>query len=166
MTTFASQKITTPWRNIGDNRKMRVTMRHDDECRNGHNTFAITADIYKGGCFDSGGCLHDEIREHFPELAHLIQWHLCSTDGPLHYIANTAYHAGDLDCWNKPGKDRDFDAARHCAIWPEATDDELSLPAPELAAKLRDRLPELLERFRAAVESAGFRYLNTQEETP
>ena len=28
-----------------------------------------------------------------PELAPYIKWHLVSSDGPLHYIANTVYHA-------------------------------------------------------------------------
>ncbi len=44
-----------------------------------------------------GGCIHDEIAKHFPELFPLIKWHLCSTDGPMHYEANTIYHAGDRD---------------------------------------------------------------------
>lgn len=42
---------------------------------------------------DSGGCIHDEVAKHFPELAHLIKWHLSSTDGPMHYVANTVYWA-------------------------------------------------------------------------
>ena len=82
--------------------KMTVTTRFDDRCGNGHNTFSITADITGRRGFniiDMGGCLHDEIREHFPEIAHLIRWHLVSTDGPLHYIANTTYFASDRDCW-------------------------------------------------------------------
>lgn len=40
-----------------------------------------------------GGCCHDEVAKHFPELAPLIKWHLCSSDGPMHYLANTVYHA-------------------------------------------------------------------------
>jgi len=78
--------------------EMTVQVRFDDECGNGHNTFSITADI-RGRGIDMGGCLHDEIREHFPELAHLIRWHLVSTDGPMHYIANTTYLASDRDHW-------------------------------------------------------------------
>jgi len=78
--------------------EMTVQLRFDDQCGNGHNTFAITADI-RGRHIDMGGCLHDEIREHFPELAHLIRWHLVSTDGPMHYIANTTYLASDRDHW-------------------------------------------------------------------
>lgn len=77
--------------------RITVELRFDDECRNGHETFAITADIRENGLEYMGGCCHDEIAQHFPELAHLIKWHLVSTDGPLHYIANTLYHAGDRD---------------------------------------------------------------------
>jgi hypothetical protein len=40
---------------------------------------------------------HDEVVKHFPELAPFIKWHLCSSDGPMHYVANTLYHAGDRD---------------------------------------------------------------------
>ncbi|MCP4485389.1 MAG: hypothetical protein GY823_12645, partial [Flavobacteriaceae bacterium] len=77
-----------------------VTVRYDDECSNGHNTFAITGDIYKKGCRSDkynymGGCIHEEIIKHFPELKHLIKWHLVSSDEPMHYLANTLYHARD-----------------------------------------------------------------------
>lgn len=75
---------------------MHVDMRFDDNCRNGHNTFAITAEVRsptRG--FEAGGCMHDEIAVVFPELAPLILWHLCSTDGPMHYVANTVYHADE-----------------------------------------------------------------------
>jgi hypothetical protein len=84
-------------------REYRITahVRHDDQCGNGHNTFSITGEIdeKRGGVFReySGGCIHDDIAKHFPELAVFIKWHLTSTDGPLHYIANTVYHAGDRD---------------------------------------------------------------------
>lgn len=84
----------------GASKKIIVNVRHDDECSNGHNSFAITATIWsskvRGDC-ESCGCLHEEIAKHFPELAHLIQWHLVDTDGPMHYFANALYFAGDLD---------------------------------------------------------------------
>lgn len=79
--------------------RMIVNIRYDDECGNGHNTFAITGEI--GGTRqnpDMCGCIHDEIAEHAPELAHLIKWHLVSSDGPMHYVANTLYHASEKDC--------------------------------------------------------------------
>lgn len=81
--------------------RITVELRFDDQCNNGRETFAITADIRaaEGGYWREymGGCCHEEIAKQFPELAHLIQWHLVSTDGPMHYIANTVYHAGDRD---------------------------------------------------------------------
>jgi len=38
-----------------------------------------------------GGCLHEEISKHFPELIPYIRWHLTGWDGPMHYAANAAY---------------------------------------------------------------------------
>ncbi len=85
--------------------KITATARHDDDCHNGRNTFSITGEIYqraKGNNLwmeDSSGCVHEEIAEHFPELAPLIKWHLTSTDGPLHYVENTMYLASERDCY-------------------------------------------------------------------
>ena len=192
-------------------------LRYDDECNNGHNTFAITGEIWKarngvkvGRDMESGGCIHEDIAKHFPELAPLIKWHLCSSDGPMHYIGNTVYLAGERDCWGmlkgefrqhtsrgqqnngvegvpnwvldlpdrqsrdvyateKPtpvtvewkaygrtgeGKGRELDKARSAAVWPDATDEDLT--APGLEERLKARLPRLLEEFKAAVESLGF----------
>jgi hypothetical protein len=182
---------------------LTVTIRFDDQCKNGHQTFAITGS-YRAG----GGCCHDLITVIFPELAYLIKWHLVSTDGPMYYIANTVYHASNRDyngllsgetkqirngktgllCWkletipaNMPqyidadicphdtamikyvprckvgeGKKRDFKAARSCAVWPEATDDQLSLEKADLTVLLNARLPQLIADFRADMESIGF----------
>lgn len=57
-----------------------VNMCFEDEYKNGHETFAITAHVYKSGDHDwqSCGWLHDETKIVFPELAHLIKWHLVS----------------------------------------------------------------------------------------
>lgn len=203
-----------------DGTQYRITakVRYDDQCGNGHNSFSITADIdRKDGCGswreDSGGCCHDKFAKHFPQLAPLIKWHLTSADGPMHYVANTCYHAGDKD-WNglragefrqhtsrgkiqnggiegvpnwvleipdriardvysaeKPapvvcewkaygrtgeGKIRELDHARSTAVWPDATDEDLT--APGLEARLMARLPALMVEFKAAVESLGFTY--------
>lgn len=169
----------------GQRYKITATVRHDDECGNGYNNFAITGDLYemtKNGCQVNvaGGCIHEEIKKHFPELAKYIKWHLCGTDGPTHYIDNTLYFAGDRDCWGKAlgepkgyekaikfevveiptgyseGKQREFEAARASAIWEDATDEELSLPSEELKQKLLDRLPKLLDDFKKDVEELGF----------
>ena len=92
--------IGRPIAGYGKGALLSVEIRFDDECGNGHNTFAITAEVKRPGERDieAGGCLHDDIAQVFPELAPLIVWHLVSTNGPMHYIANTTYLAGDLDC--------------------------------------------------------------------
>lgn len=258
----------------GGKSQMRVNIRFDDNCKNGHESFAITADvkdlsIRNGNRFVAGGCLHDDIKRFFPELAPLIKWHLTSTDGPLHYVANTVYLAGNRDhngrlkgepyrfetvvtvgssplpanvksnfkkflqdltaetelslldiseiehdkdsktfkpkytfngvpctkwhecpfdnkeeaelwrgiikthiaalahgghyikfekratAWGE-GKAREFEAAREAAVWPEATDEQLSLEPGQLKALLMQRLPALQAEFKAAVTGAGF----------
>lgn len=274
--TFTSQKWISERRRApqySDKAEMQVSVRFDDGCRNGHNTFAITADVtepsrVKGRRIDvAGGCLHDDIAKVFPELAPLIKWHLTSSEGPMHYIANTVYLAGDRDhngkragepwafddaikfgdfpiiykvksreflkflqeiaTWspdgqagalipvavaheNKPGdnykfspkyqfagdalrqwhecpfeseesaaqfasaflnfkpafirvptlwsegKERELDAARRAAVWPDATDAELSAPPDELKAALEKRHSQLMADFRSDMESAGF----------
>lgn len=192
-----------------------ATVRHDDECGNGHNSFSITATILdRHGRDIAGGCMHAEVSRYFPELAPFIKWHLTSTDGPMHYLANTLYHVSERDhwgllkgefrqhtsrgqqnggvagvpCWElelpereacsvytaeKPapvvlewraygttgeGKVRELDHARSSAVWPDATDAELCVPADELRKKLIARLPALMAEFKTAVESLGFVY--------
>ena len=115
----------------------------DDSCGNGHNTFSMTVDTYKNGRMIACGCQHDIVEKVFPEYAKYIKWHLCSTDGPLHYIANTMY-------WQK---EHNFKNAKASAIWPDCR-------APEDMNKwaLEDRLPDLMIEFKAAMESLGFTY--------
>lgn len=136
-----------------------ATVRHDDRCKNGHNTFSITGELYdiphrihgeasvknaKGKTLwlVSCGCIHQEIAERIPELAPLIKWHLTSTDGPMYYVANTMYHviAADLE------------SARSCAVWPDAELEDFT------EEKLKARLPALMEEFKRDVESFGFIY--------
>jgi len=132
----------------GEPHRMVVTVRHDDRCKNGHNSFSITADIFRMSQSleskdpEACGCLHDEIAKAFPELVPLIQWHLTSTDGPMHYIANTLY-------WVEQGK---LEHARNSAVWPEAELEDFT------KEKLLERLPTLLQKFRIAVTNAGLEY--------
>lgn len=130
--------------------KLIVEIRHDDECENGHNSFTITAKLSEQLAngqdrFFAGGRLHEEVVRFFPELEKYIKWHLCSTDGPMHYIANTMYFASSTA--------PDLKAARDCAIWPDATLEQL-----QDKEALEARRPALLEKFRAAVESLGLTY--------
>jgi hypothetical protein len=119
-----------------------ATVRHDDRCGNGHNTFSITGDVYVGRRLDTCGCIHDLIAEHFPELREYIKWHLVSTDGPLHYIDNSLY-------WVKEGN---LDHARSSAVWPDAEVEDIT------EENLQERLPALMADFKAAVESLGMEY--------
>lgn len=74
-------------------------IRFNDEYKNGHQTFAITGEVYEHGkprtdrYMISCGCCHDDIAEAYPVLAPFIQWHLSSTDGPMHYHADASYWA-------------------------------------------------------------------------
>jgi len=135
--------------------RIYAKVRYDDECGNGHNTFSITGEIYRrsGNRYynDSFGCIHDEVAKHFPELAPFLKWHLMSSDGPLHYVANTIYHASEYPDDHILAKSPDINAARNSAIWPEATIDQLK---DETA--LLKRLPNLIEDFRSDVLSLGF----------
>jgi hypothetical protein len=144
---------------LSDGSVLVASVRFDDECKNGHNTFAIMADLYeetrrngeqsvvnsrgKKRYLTSYRCQHDLVAAHFPELAPLIKWHLTSTDGPMYYVADTVYHA-------QKGR---LDYARRSAITPDATLAELGDEEWLLA-----RLPALMVEFRAAVESLGFVY--------
>lgn len=98
-TLTKNQKIKLPTREFyyyGEPCKIFPIIRYDDECNNGHNTFAITCDIRNSrGIWIAGGCCHEEFAQAYPEYAHLIKWHLCSSDEPLYYIANTLYHASN-----------------------------------------------------------------------
>lgn len=223
--------------------------------------FSLTADVYehREGRWQwvSGGCMHDDIAKHFPELGRYVKWHLCDRRGPMHYLANTIYLAGDRDYYGRRagepcrweervefesfpvklavdyafakwleseqngrewqegadyevirvdhprerekfgpkftfggapdewyqcpfdseqealdflaamqryrwrivkivtgysgGKERELDAARRAAVWPDATDDELM--ADDLRERLEARLPALLDEFNADMSS-------------
>jgi hypothetical protein len=141
------------------NELLEICVRHDDRCGNGHNTFSITADLYTQGYIKGepstyqsngvrvstsrSGMLHDEIRKRFPMLSPYLKWHLCSTDGPLHYIENTTY-------WAWKG---DLEKARSCAIWPVASIEQL-----RDIKVLKNRLPGLMKEFKSAVEELGLVY--------
>jgi hypothetical protein len=94
LTKSQTKTFTKSGRNLrGELVKITATVRYDDQCGNGKNTFSITGSMSDG----SGGCIHEDIAHFFPELAPLIKWHLVSSDGPMHYLANVVYMAGDRD---------------------------------------------------------------------
>jgi hypothetical protein len=75
-----------------------IKIRLNDECKNGHQYFSITADLYTGsGRSDrniiSCGCLHDEILKSAPQFKMFVDLHLCDYDGvPTYAVANGFYH--------------------------------------------------------------------------
>ena len=151
---LTKNQVRTISKNITHNehqRVMTVTLRYDDRCNNGHNTFSITGDICtltRRTCI-VGGCIHDEIREFFPELVKYIKWHLCSSNGPLYYIENTLYHASVKPEYLSE-KSADLDAARICAIWPEANLEDFT------EENLLKRLPALIQEFARDMEELDF----------
>ena len=93
MSELTKNQVTVKSKQISKSEKLVVQIRHDDNCGNGHNSFAITAGLFENRRWVSGGCQHELVAEHFPELAPFLKWHLCSTDSPMHYVANTVYLA-------------------------------------------------------------------------
>ena len=143
LTKKQTKQYIRTWTEDHKPHKLVVEVRHDDNCNNGHNSFAITADLYIGRRLDSCGCQHDLVVQHVPELAPFIKWHLTSTDGPMHYIANTVYHA----------ENDALDYARSSAVWPGATKEQLLDKA-----QLTRRLPQLMAKFQTDIESLGLVY--------
>lgn len=151
-----SKTITVKFKEDTKKRMIDVEMRFDDECSNGYNTFSIVGDLWRSHVsrhdsnMISGGCIHSAISKHAGEelcgeikLKDLIKWHLTSTDGPIHYIANTIYHA----------ESGNLKHARDSAVWPDATIEQLSDQKA-----LEARLPQLMEDFKRDMEAAGFTY--------
>lgn len=92
------------FREDGITKTIVAEVRFDDSCKNKHNSFSITGHVINPtrlgkDNWDRCGCLHDDIAKYFPQLKHLIKWHLCSTDSPMHYVANAVYLAGNRDHW-------------------------------------------------------------------
>ena len=80
--------------------KMTVSIRLNDECKNGHADFSITAnakEYYNGRWQESfGGCCHDEILKRFPKLKMFVNLHLSDSNGfPMYAIENGFYHLWD-----------------------------------------------------------------------
>lgn len=150
-----------PIAGYGTDGTITASVRFDDQCGNGHNTFSITCEVVtresrRRHDLAAGGCMHDEVARMFPELAPFVRWHLCSTNGPMHYVANTMYHLGRtryVDAAN-------LEHARRTAIWPDMPEGFMSsgtlVSNAYVERALLDRLAALLKEFRRDVESLGF----------
>ena len=82
----------------GTKMKIVAEVSLDDDCHNKHCDFSITCMIYEikgSGKLKEymGGCCHEEIAKHFPELKKFIQLHLCSHGGePMYPVENGIFH--------------------------------------------------------------------------
>lgn len=99
------------------------------------------------GYIESCGMLHDEIREHIPELVPYLKWHGVGVKfGPMHYIANSLY-------WRTEGNVEYFKST--CVFGAVEGDEDFDVmesSAEETAAWLDQRRPALLGEFHADME--------------
>jgi len=81
----------------GNNIYIKIEL--NDDCKNGHQDFSITGDIYQAGkpkidkYHLSGGCIHEEILKARPDLKIFVELHLCDYEGiPTYAVENGFYH--------------------------------------------------------------------------
>ena len=83
--------------------RITVTVSLNDDCHNNMCDWSVTADIRrknKCGTYGEymGGCCHNEVAKHFPELAKFISLHLCNHYGaPMYPVENGTYHIKNSD---------------------------------------------------------------------
>lgn len=169
--------------NQGKPETIIVDVHFDDRCSNGHKTFSITGAIYTVGFrrgeesvehksgkkvyLEACGCIHDEIAIWFPELIPLIKWHLTSTEGPMHYLANAKYWFGASGwCGGKPSDPPNLDHFRSTVVFGSLPEDTETLEKylakhdpkdwPHVEQLLINRLPALLRAFQLDMEKLGF----------
>lgn len=86
-------------RTAKNGKQFRIVIKLADECKNGHNDFSITGDIWEPGkpkidhynlC---GGAIGDTIAKYFPEFEIFNRLHLCDRKGaPMYPDAKGFYH--------------------------------------------------------------------------
>lgn len=98
--------------------RYRITAKAELSWRRGNAKpyFSLTADGCDRGS-EFGGCCHEEILKHWPDLQPLVDLHLSDIDGvPMHVLENGFYHLGGTH-WERPKYDV---AARHFRISEKA----------------------------------------------
>jgi hypothetical protein len=147
---------------IKGDEKTVIKIRLDDQCRNGHEDFSLTCDIYekvRGIWRDvGGGCAHDHILKLRPELAPFAVLHLCDFNGlPMHCAANALYWFAGIDPakttqeyhgGSGSGAKSPDECRRIFAEYIHAT--------PEQVAEVIRREPRTELELRAVLEDMGF----------
>jgi hypothetical protein len=84
---------------IKDNgEQLVIKIRLGDDCKNGHQGFSVTGDLYSGAgrgdkSLISGGCIHEDILLERPQYKRFVDLHLCDYYGVhMHAVANGYYH--------------------------------------------------------------------------
>lgn len=94
---FAPHTVRTGW-NEGNNRFSMVVLFGLQHLQgNQQPYFGVTVDGIENGRWSFGGCCHDLVIEHFPELADIVALHLSDMDGsPMHAVSNGYYWAAGV----------------------------------------------------------------------
>lgn len=133
-----------------------IIFTYDDNCRNGYNTFAITGEYRECGRVMACGAIHSILEKVFPEYAHLIKWHLVSSQAPMYYKENGQFWAKEY--LRLAGKDayaarQALKAMRGTVCNPKAS------PSQVLNASwLAENLENIMSKFKADIEALGFVY--------
>jgi hypothetical protein len=98
-----------------DGNPMYINIRLNDEYKNGHQDFGITANIYQKGkpkidrYYIAGGCCHDEILKARPDLKIFVDLHLCDYSGaPMYAIGNGFYFLKGENSGKSPKVAKDY----------------------------------------------------------
>lgn len=114
--------------------------------RDGKTTNASGKSRWLGSC----GAIGDTIVEWKPELSQFERWHLTSTDGPMHYLANAIFHAGFcLGMEDSRNLEYLKSTIVYGAVEGDSDVDLASLDAHQLKDWLIARFPALMQQFKA-----------------
>jgi hypothetical protein len=139
--------------------KTVIKIKLNDECKNGHEDFSMTADIYEDGRDVGGGCCHDHILKLRPDLKPFADLHLATWQGvPMYAVENgfywfagfvpavgsaVEYHGGS----GRDGKPQD-ECRRIFAEMMRAT--------PEQVEAIVSAMPRSKDELQAVLEDLGF----------
>ena len=146
---------------VKGNQRTKIKIRLNDECKNGHEDFSITADVDEKndrGMWREymGGCCHEHILSLRPDLAPFVALHLSDCTGyPMHGMENAFYwFAGFNNVGEKyhGGSGSDGKSPEKCReIFTEHI-----RATPEQVAAIVEANPRTKEELQATLEDMGF----------